>query len=303
MVAFCRTTRIRRIIAIAACTAAGLLLLAATGSDDDGSRVLLVQEDSNNKRCPAQQLLDANKPWHWEGEQLLPTTMMQAPESAKSPTVVMFRLKKEIGTFHVKRTEQSLSDHWPDDKVCAADAVDGNSLNDHAGAEHVTGIRFGSELVLSEVGCWLSHLSIWRWALANDQPTISLESDAVAVKRWSVDPETYKEYDILFTHGHNSMESKCPAEIDEQIFEGMDYWYATGAMLFTNNNPERVRRVFQEEFVAKQVDLPIDHWLNAMWKTKKLKIGQLCPYHFQQTQDHATSIIGRAHAMPSPAVD
>ena len=295
MVAFCRTTRIRRIIATVTCAAAGLLLLAATESDGDRSRVLLVQEDIDNKRCPAQQLLDANKPWHWEGG-TLPPTMMQArnhtSDSAKSPTVVMFRLEEESGTFHVKRTEQSLSDHWPEDRVCAADAVDGNSLKDHAGAEHITGIRFGSKLSLSQVGCFLSHLSIWRWALANDQPAISLESDAVALKRWSVDPETYKEYDILFTHGHNSIISKCQAETDEQVFEGMDRWYATGAMLFTNNNPERVRRVFQEELVAQQIDVPIDFWINAMWNKKKLKIGQLCPYHFQQIQDHASSIVG-----------
>ena len=86
------------------------------------------------------------------------------------------------------------------------------------------------------------------------------------------------------------MQRKCRSSEDNSVREGLPYWYAAGAILYTNNRPEKMAQLFKEEFVESLVTQPVDHWLNKVWKGKMWRVGSLCPNFFVQRQDHVSTI-------------
>lgn len=153
------------------------------------------------------------------------------------------------------------------------------------------------------VGCWLSHLATWRLGIKYNIPIIALESDTSAIANWDISPSVYKDYDILFLHNHQSIQRKCSRTKVNEVREGFPYWYATGAMLYTNNNPSRVKRVWEDELINGTASMPIGHWFNRVYQEKKLRVGSLCPNFFYQRQDHVSTISGEKAATWSTTSD
>lgn len=211
--------------------------------------------------------------------------------ASSQPVVLLFRMQSEISSFYVSRTVATLQNHRYRFQVI--DAFDGKVLG-ASGIQQASGLLFDSKLTLPQQGIWASHVAAWHQAAVLGSPVISLEADTAALGEWDIDPRVYAEYDILFLHSHNETQKPCEPKMGIHARQGFGYWYATGAMLFTNRRPEEV---WQE--LRYPIDLPIDWWLNKMWSEKRLRIASLCPNKFHQYTDHAST--NPATAMWTPA--
>ena len=247
-------------------------------------------------QCPIGLLpLNSTDVWEWNFTSSRPPKDDTTPRASTTPPqVISFRLDKEKDSFYYNRTKKSLSKYgYP---FCETEAVNGKVWNSTVSMiEKRTAItKMHMNLLPREgpgqIGIFYSHMNAWRLGLQHNTPTISLESDTIAIRKWDVDPAIYKDYDILFLHQHPRIKRKCQADEKDTVREGLQFWYAAGAMMYTNNNPEKMERVFKQEFLeGSGPELPVDHWFNKVWKDKSLRVGSLCPPHFRQKQDHEST--------------
>jgi len=200
---------------------------------------------------------------------------------SEKPLVVMFRLESEAAEFYVSRTMDSLKQHQYEFKI--VNAVDGVRLG-NTGVRDMTNTTF-KNLSPQEEGCWASHIMAWKMFETFRRPIVSLEADTTAVQEWTVDPSVFADYDILFLHSHDSQHKSCDSSKGTYVTAGLHTWYATGSLLFTGRRPDLVMRE-----LGKEIDLPIGHWLNLMFRTKRLNVGALCPAHFHQNEDHRSTV-------------
>jgi len=241
-------------------------------------------------QCPKELLpINTTTPWRWDfGARNQTGIFGRNITSLHAPQIVTFRLNKEKDSPHFKRTIDSLA-LYNYSNVCVAESVNGFAWEERGDYTDITNVNMTS-LSRGAVGCFTSHLSVWRLGLKYNIPIISLESDTSAIAKWNVHPDVYKEYDLLFLHNHKEMQRKCRMLEDNSVREGLPYWYATGAILYTNNRPEKMESLFKEEFVQSLVNKPVGHWLNKVWSEKKWRVGSLCPNFFEQRQDHVSTI-------------
>ena len=157
--------------------------------------------------------------------------------------------------------------------------------------------HYHSELTgIGAIGDFLSHISVWRYGLIHRTPVVSLVSDTVALTKWSISHEEFKDYDNLHVHNYKNIPLKCGSAREITIREGMEYWYGAGALLFpvTNKDPSEVMRTMSKELVDSSlqegISMPVDHWINTMWRDKKFRIGSLCPASFEIIQDHVSTV-------------
>ena len=134
------------------------------------------------------------------------------------------------------------------------------------------------------VGLWANKLDIMTKGLANKEPVVSLEGDTEPIRDWGYGlPKGWSDYDVLFLHHHDLVKKPC---LTGGIVENIDSWYATGTILFTSKHPERWEKALR----GKTIKLNDDHWMNFMFKSKNLKIGQVCPYFFRQHTNHQSTV-------------
>jgi GR25 family glycosyltransferase involved in LPS biosynthesis len=200
----------------------------------------------------------------------------------------MMRTKSESEdpkkAWYLKRTTDSLTKYKMDFKI--VDAVDGKKEGAKRIAELIN-TTFSPKLSLSRQGLFASHVLAWLESEKLGRPVVSLESDTEAIREFDVDPKVYEDYDVVYIHDHPRLPSKCQKTNSTSYYvrEGLKTWFATGAMLFTGRRHQKLKDALQT-----QVKVPIDHWLNAMWGSKQLKVGALCPAVFKQNTDHESSI-------------
>merc|ERR550514_1149811 len=110
------------------------------------------------------------------------------------------RMKKEIQEPYVNLTISTLKKHGYDFTVM--DALD---AKEEANRIHeLTNITFSEKgpITLTEKGCFASHFLAWRMSMDLSRPVISLEADTQAIRKFDIDPQVYKDYDILHVHAH-----------------------------------------------------------------------------------------------------
>jgi len=247
--------------------------------------------------CPKSLLPKTKWEWNLEGGR-----HQGNANNSTLPRVFLMRLPREMGSSYLNRTRKSLKVHGYKNNCCEVDSVDGTELlliEDEQNHNHseLTGINFNREsLTPGAIGVFLSHISVWRHGLIHRTPVVSLESDTVALTNWSISHEEFKDYDILHVMNHENIPRKCGSAREITIREGMEYWYGTGALLFpvTNKDPSEVMRTLSKELVDNNlqegISLPVDHWINTMWRDKKFRIGSLCPASFEVIQDHVSTV-------------
>lgn len=262
---------------------------------DNGKASEIINVDEIDKtvfECPSGLLpLDSTEPWEWN----FTSSRTQARDSGNNmtsartqPRIISFRLDREKTSAYYNRTKDSLA-KYNYSLVCEVESVDGNAWAKWGNRSAITKVNM-KLLGAGAEGCFHSHLSAWRLGMKHNMPIVSLESDTVAIKEWSISPDVYKDYDILFLHEHPGTRRKCKTSEINSVREGLEFWFATGAMMYTNNDPEKMERVVKEELLDGTVTSPIGHWLNKVWKEKKLRVGSLCPTFFKQIQDHESTV-------------
>jgi len=260
----------------------------------NGPNAELAQDDGQHFKCPSSLMLFdklEEHPWQWE---INVTNDVMNRQNVTIPQVVLMSLPREKNTTYLNTTRKSLMKNNYSG-FCESNAVDGVELSNSSDLLIPTmagGLSFENKMKVGKwgpIGCFLSHLAIWRLGFEHNIPIIALESDTFSLTAWTFNESTYKDYDILFIHQHYSAATPC-ASNTEHVREGLDFWYATGAMLFTNNNREKVERVWRKELSNTLITMPIGHWYNKMYQSRKLKIGSLCPHPFLQDQSHISSM-------------
>ncbi len=194
----------------------------------------------------------------------------------QSPLVVLFSLQEERSTDWYNESVASLKKYGYDHILMSAT---------HRTKADDTLKGFGITITHKnpgQRGCWASHLRAWALQEYVNRPIISVEADTRAITQLDFIAPQALDYDILFTHDHQQREQKCTnAQTIQTNFRAR---YATGAMLFTGNTPLR------NMIPLLRTHLPIDHWMNLMDVTKKLKIGSYCPSLFYQRIDKPSII-------------
>ena len=269
-----------------------------SGSNAESPSVVVTvvaQDDVLHFKCPSSLMLFdklEEHPWQWE---INVTNDVINRQIVTIPQVVLISLPREKNATYLNTTRKSLMKNNYSN-FCESNAVDGIELSNSSDVLIPTmtgGLSFVNKMKVGKwgpIGCFLSHLAVWRLGFEQNIPIIALESDTFPLTAWRFNESTYKDYDILFIHDHSNIAKHCASNSVEHIREGHDFWYATGAMLFTNNNREKVERVWREELSNKVITMPIGHWYNKMWSRKKLKIGSLCPHTFRQDQNHISTM-------------
>lgn len=211
-----------------------------------------------------------------------------------TPQVVLLRLAKEFNSHYVNRTRASLVQHNNNNNsasFCEAQAIHGKSFwTNHQ--IPLTGLKF-HDMGPGQIGCFLTHLAVWRMGLQQKQPVISLEADAMAVQPWTNFPskQILQDYDVLEVFNlPGKRGGHCPKSKESSpVFPGTKYGWGTGAILFTNSHPQKVLKLLQDELVDPNTapnTLPIDHWLIQMANQRKLSIGYVCYAPFDVVSDH-----------------
>lgn len=221
----------------------------------------------------------------------------------QQPLVLLMALQRERHSFWYNRTLNALRKYGYEYKVVPS--IDGRELGlggvNYLLKEQHTGVQFnidrgnwGPQLhnKLGALGCWTSHLLAWKYATYARRPVISLESDTVPVRPWNATPALNREmltkHDIVHVHEHPQTPVQCRKRVHE-VRTGYQYVYSTGAMLFTNRDPDRTWAILRN----KNIDQPIGHWLKWDWLTRRrLSSAGVCPGAFLQIQDHNSSIAG-----------
>lgn len=244
-------------------------------------------------QCPVGLLpVSPDEPWEWNFTSSRRTVSNHGNLTMSTPTIISFRLEEEKHAAYYNRTKGSLAKHNYSSAICEVASVDGAAWERAGNLSAIVNLNltYLGPGKIGAQGCFLSHLSAWILGLKHNIPVISLESDTVAIRAWDISPDVYKDYDILFLHDHRSIGRKCTASQMNSVREGLPFWWATGAMMYTNNNPEKFERVLKEELIDGTVAKPVDHWMNKLWNEKKLRIGSLCPNFFRQMDGHVSTV-------------
>ena len=212
------------------------------------------------------------------------------------PLVILFMLPKERNTHYVARTVRSLVRN--NYEFVVTDSVDAHAL----GFERIRslpwlrGINFdvqglgnSNRSQHGHFGVWASHLAAWDRASGLGRSIISLETDTEAVSEWNTTYNEWVKYDLVFTHDHAHIPQRCDRK-SAPMREGLQYWYACGALLFTGRNGGRPVWNALRRTPIRQ---PLGHWINTMWRTKRLRVGGMCPGKFFQHLDHQSTICCR----------
>jgi len=133
------------------------------------------------------------------------------------------------------------------------------------------------------MGLWATKLSVWTKGFEAGTPVITLEGDTEPLREWTGLPEGWKEYDLIFLHTHVHARKGCEGD---GIREGIGYWYATGAILFTGANKGRWEKALR----GTTIEQNDDWWINEMWEKGELRVGKLCRPYFRQHTDHESTI-------------
>jgi hypothetical protein len=138
-----------------------------------------------------------------------------------------------------------------------------------------------------QIGCWLSHVKVWRMGARLKKNVISLESDTVPTGVWHLSNHEWDQLDLVAVHeSHdgrlNTARKLCTewtrSNPGVQVRLGYSALQKTGAFFFNWKRSKWIHKIITET----PINLPLDHWLARESATGRLRIGTLCAPLFKQ---------------------